>query len=47
MISDHDHLLGIGQVNARDRIALRYRLAQPGQPGIAVAITPGNWVGNA
>jgi hypothetical protein len=42
MIGHHDHLLGISQVDASDRAGQRQRLTQPGQPGVAVAITPGN-----
>ncbi len=31
VISDNDHLLAVSQVNARDRVAHRHRLPQPGQ----------------
>ncbi len=42
MIGDHDHLLTVSQIDAGDCIAQRHRFTQPGQPGVAVAITPGN-----
>ena len=42
MIGDHDHLLAVRQINARDRVAQRHCLPQPGQARVAVAITPGN-----
>ena len=39
MIGHHDHLLGISQVNAGDRVAQRQRLTQPSQPGPVQVIT--------
>jgi hypothetical protein len=40
MISDHHHLLAVGQINPHDRELRSHQLAQPTQPCVAVPITP-------
>jgi energy-coupling factor transporter ATP-binding protein EcfA2 len=42
VIGHDDHLLRIGQVDPDDRVRLRHQPAQPAQPGVAVAVTPGH-----
>jgi hypothetical protein len=42
VVAHHDHLLGVGQIDPDDRVGHRHQLAQPGQPRIAVAVTPGH-----
>src|SRR5262249_19848428 len=41
MIGHHRSLLVIGQIDPHDRVIGRQQPAQPGQPDVAVAITPG------
>jgi hypothetical protein len=41
VVSDHDHLLLVGQVDTDDRVLDRHQHAQPSKPRVAVAITPG------
>ena len=40
VIADHDHLLLVGEIDPHDRVADRHQLPEPGQPRVAVAITP-------
>ena len=42
VIAHHDHLLLTGQIDPDDRVAHRHQPAQPNQPRVAVAVTPGH-----
>jgi hypothetical protein len=42
VIGHHDHLPDAGQAGPGDRIRHRHQHAQPLQPGITVAVTPGH-----
>jgi transposase len=42
VVGDHDHLLLIRQIDTDDRVPGRNQDPQPGEPRVAVAITPGH-----
>src|SRR5476649_1942287 len=40
VVTDHDHLLVVGQVDPDDRVARRHQRTQPSQLRVSVAVTP-------